>query len=159
MLRRFPYLVAVAAACLLLVSCSDTSTRVNTTSADTDTPRIAAQPEWAAEGNRLRADKAANARKGGRNPDNAGDFAYQSSPIDITGPGDYPLTFGPVANLFDPPRSPAGLALNVPSDASFKYEMVNAPTVKVGSGGRFVTWTLRVISKDAAYPQFTMWIY
>ncbi|WP_128422968.1 hypothetical protein [Frankia sp. EI5c] len=44
--------------------------------------------------------------------ENAGDYAYASLPIDITGPGKYTIKVGPLDEGFDYPRNPTGFAFS-----------------------------------------------
>lgn len=87
---------------------------------------IAQSSQWANEGKRLRAFKASQHAKAGNAaasvgpsssiPPNAGDWAYQSRPVDITGNGNYTLDYGPVDNGFDFPENPSTVVFDFPSD-------------------------------------------
>lgn len=129
--------------------------------------RVADTPEWQQEGARLRQFKKAQNAQGGSPvgcfgaamPCNAGDFAYQSLPIDISGPGLYRFQFGPLGTGFDFPTSPRGVSWIFPGDATFVILPAGTdPTVMTIGGQRFLEMTFSVTEFRGSYPRFSGWI-
>jgi hypothetical protein len=121
---------------------------------------IAQSSQWANEGQRLRNFKATEPPpSGGPTPGNAGDWAYQSNAIDITGDGDYVLDFGPVDNDFDYPNSPTSVAFNFPSDTEFTILPSGSVGVVTVDGKRYFRVHMRVTNFKESYSQMTAWAY
>lgn len=122
-------------------------------------PKEASSAKWEAEGDRIRGDKKANAKKSkGFKATNADDYAYRSEPIDITGNGEYTLYFGPVDSEFDFPKSPISIAYNFPTDVTFTPKLGEPSTVS-HKGSRYLKLPLEVINLNSAYTGFSAWAY
>lgn len=118
--------------------------------------KVAQSQEWASQGDRLRADKSL---RRGTDPSfasaaNSSDFAYQSMPVDVTANGTYWLRFGPMG----PAAPPDAYAVDLPSDISFRIEIVSQKVQGTGSA-QYLLVQARVVDMTAPYPAFSMWIY
>jgi hypothetical protein len=120
------------------------------------TSLVAASGEWADEGQRLIAYKAI--ASGAPNVLNNGPWAYESAPIDITGVGEYTLTFhvDPTFNL----KPPTAIGFDFPSDTQFSATPA-APFTLVhddNGPGQILQVPLNVSLINAPYLGFTVWI-
>lgn len=121
----------------------------------------AASPDWAAEGQRLRDSKreaASRAPSDTAMKTNMGDFAYQSEPFDVKGPGTYVLRFADLPEDFDPNIQ---YALNLPLDLIADFGMAENPPQLVGRDGQRV-FELEVVINSVSpelYPGVTGWLY
>lgn len=153
-------LVAAGGACSL----ADNETEVGTQAPPAQgSGSEASARDWAAEGDRLR-----QAKREARHPQNDGgghrsvvngdDFAFQSRPVDIVGPGTYQLVWQDLPPSFNPPVSPAGFSINYPPNTQFSVTLGNISVDRVGEGVRIVQ-AVEVTNFKAPYPQFTLWLY
>jgi hypothetical protein len=118
---------------------------------------------WDREGARLREDK----RKVANSPynaGNAGDFAYQSQPVDIDAPGTYSLLVGPLDDWWA--DQPSTFVVNLPTDATFwATNWTNTGVVTGADGLRYLGMDLTVEPHQIPdrpfepYPGMTVWIY
>lgn len=124
---------------------------------------LAATAAWESEGERLRADK----RKVADSPynaGNAGDFAYQSLPVDVDAPGTYSLLVGPLDDWWA--DQPTTFVVNLPTDATFwASSWTNTGVVEGPDGLRYLSMDLTLEAQPIPdspyerYPGMTVWIY
>lgn len=119
---------------------------------------VTSSESWKSQGDSIRADKQANAKRDGDVAENAADYAYLSEPIDLAGPGKYTLEFRNVADWFDPPVSPTALGLMSPPDFRGTLGVVGEPVVSRTEAGRIMRLTVQV-SDDVTYKGFSVWVY
>lgn len=127
---------------------------------------VASSRVWAHEGARLRQfkrqmnSKYPNGKGGpGFLPGNAGDWAFESMPIDVSSPGVYVLRFGPLPNTFHYPRSPSAFALSTPWDERFAITVSGAARTVAVDGLLYFEVPVSVSQFVAPYPDLTAWIY
>lgn len=92
-------------------------------------------------------------------PANAGDWAYQSTPVDITSNGNYTLDYGPVDDSFDFPKNPGAVVFDFPSDMKFLISPFGRGEIATINGHRYFRQQVQVSKFKAAYSQLTGWIY
>jgi phosphosulfolactate phosphohydrolase-like enzyme len=118
--------------------------------------------QWAAMGAKLRAFTARMdaTLPASRRPGKEADFAYESSPVDITRNGTYTLEYGPTAAGFNFPESPTAVVTYLPAGmhfhlgpAGYAYQMVTI------NGTRYLQASVAVSGLTAPYRHFTAWIY
>jgi eukaryotic-like serine/threonine-protein kinase len=126
----------------------------------TPTTLVAQSPEWAEEGERL-----IRSVVGMQLPEGESDFAYESSPVDITADGTYTLDFGPVSSSFNPdptePGPDGGFALSyeMPPDVHFIIAADGGGSLVTLNGETYFQIQAQVSQLTSPYPQFTGWIY
>ncbi len=115
--------------------------------------------QWAAEGSRLIAAKAANAQSSNVQALNTGNFAYQSLPIDVTQNGTYTVEFGPLDPQFVQ-SPPTGYAIEYPGDIQFHAVPAMQPgEVVTLNGENYWQIQIEVTNFVAPYSYFAMWLY
>lgn len=126
--------------------------------------------EWAEEGERMAAAKRAvaadpNGMYAGAIAKQARWGAYRSVPIDVIGPGDYTLLFGPLGDDFGPEGNDYGanhpnFGLRAPPDVSFEYSRIAPQGYTTKDTGRYFVLTMTVRPEEFrhSYPGFEMWI-
>lgn len=158
--------VALASGALSLNLRDDPPRPVEVSSAPTTAaaaPKFASTPAWQEMGERMAASKKA-VLVDPNNPyaphiGNRDFDAYQSEPVDVVGPGEYTLHFGPLGDEFHYPTSPSGLAFGAPPDVEFDYH--NATQGYVTKDGRRYLAIRMIVSPErfrSPYPGFRMWI-
>lgn len=153
------------------VSSTETSTTSSLDeSADSSDGLQAHSDSWATEGERIRADKRENATKNGFRPFNAGDYAYQSQPVDVSGPGQYETTVGPIDGWVDyelkPDRpssidnKPLSWVVKRTDDQRFDIQLIAAHVINEGDQ-RLLAVTFNVIEDPGftPYPGYSFWLY
>ena len=88
----------------------------------------------------------------------AGDWAYQSLPVDVPGDGDYTLEFGPLRASFNWPGSPSGFTLDQPP-STWRFHPVSRPRIVSLSGGRYLEQTYHISRVDSPCSGLIAWIY
>ena len=83
--------------------------------------------------------------------DNAADFACQSDPIDIIGPGSFALNF-PVPSDF----LSKGYSISASADIEFKYQIL---LDDVRTGVFTMSVVIAAVGFVAPYAGFSVWIY
>jgi len=155
-------LVIVGLASCRSASPGDTRAEVSsslTPGAPGSTP-IAASSSWAAEGSRLKQFKSDRNSQAGTSslPGNSGPWAYESKPVDITGPGNYVFDFGPIDPQYESAVTSVA-SFDWPSDMQFRLSPLSAPEIKQINGGSYFEVTFGVTQFISAYPSMTGWIY
>ncbi|GAB3825638.1 hypothetical protein ACFPIJ_45670 [Dactylosporangium cerinum] len=72
--------------------------------------------------------------------ENGGGWIYESRPLNLSGPGEYDVVFGPLDAEFDYPKSPTGVSLGWPPDFQGKVTPVpgHGPAVFAENGTRWL---------------------
>ncbi|MGW5237550.1 hypothetical protein ACWEOW_01305 [Monashia sp. NPDC004114] len=129
--------------------------------ASTSSPLEASTDEWAREGTSLIAGKQAASKE---NPDmlNAGDWAYQSNPVDITGDGKYVLTFTVQKDFVISPtadRPVIGVSFTYPRDQAFRIRQAGPlELTQQADGTTKLTVPFMVSDVRSEYPGYSVWI-
>lgn len=158
--------LAVAVSLSSLTACGTVVAGNNSAGATNASSRygLASSTAWAEEGASLRQSKLAQqSKQGGSGFLNAGDWASQSKPVDLTADGDYTFVI-PVSPEFsvDASRGAAvsGFAVAFPPDTDFGISP-SAPSVVDNAGTDHATLvlTMHVQGLSEAYPNYSLWVY
>jgi hypothetical protein len=122
---------------------------------------VAKTRAWADERNRLLQFKARVGKFPGSNkaPGNAGNWVYQSLPVNISGNGTYELLFGPLDQSFDFPKDPTAVAFDFPWDIHFTILPSGGVTTVSIDGKRYFKVEASVTRYKQPYQGLTAWIY
>lgn len=149
-------------------STSDVSSSTATSSPPT--AKFTSTQEWREEGERMAAAKRAaaadpNRMYAGAIAKQARWGAYRSEPIDVMGPGEYTLLFGPLGDDFGPEGNDYGAShpsfgLRGPPDASFVHARIVPQGYTTKDTGRYFVMIMTVWPDEfqQPYPGFEMWI-
>jgi hypothetical protein len=147
----------------------DRSSSLTTTSSP-PTTKFTSTREWHEQGARMTASKRAvaadpNGMYAGVIAKQASWGAYRSEPVDVMGPGEYTLLFGPVGNDFGPEGNDYGaihpnFATHGPPDARFQHQRILPQGYTTKDTGRYFVMTMTVPLEEfqEPYPGFEMWI-
>lgn len=134
------------------------------------TTKFTSTREWREEGERMAAAKRAvaadpNGMYAGATAKQARWGAYRSEPIDVMGPGEYTLLFGPLGDDFGPEGNDYGAShpnfgLRGPPDASFMHARIVPQGYTTKETGRYFVMVMTVLPGEfqQPYPGFEMWI-
>jgi hypothetical protein len=93
--------------------------------------------------------------------ENAGDWAYQSLPQDVTLPAPYKFDFGPLAADFNWPNSPGGVSIDSPPE--FSATITPAPglasSIVTINGQRYFEMYFQIKNISVSCTGLTLWIY
>jgi len=134
----------------------------------TATTTYAQSQQWTDEGNRIIQTKEQEAESNPQqynssvassNQPSSGFYAYQSSPINITGNGSYLLNCGPVASYFNFPQSPMGFGTEYPLDTlNYFTPAFGVASMVTIDGQQYLQIPMTVSNFAQTYPQFSIWI-
>lgn len=119
-------------------------------------------PGWEGRGERVRLEKKQQAgQPQARAAGNIGDFAYRSQPQDISGPGTYTLTFGPVLPDFNFPSSPSALTYDFPPDFAGQIgpALSEPHMVSRSDGTRYLEVSFEVRGNVPPCSGLVAWVY
>jgi hypothetical protein len=123
---------------------------------------------WSNRGTELRAfKKTMNAKHPADNspggvPENAGDWAYASLPVDISSDGVFNFYFGPLASSFDWPNNPSGIAFDYDPpgfDGTIQPDSDGHITSVAMSGARYLVVPFSVHGLKTPCSSLTLWAY
>lgn len=89
-------------------------------------------------------------------------YVYTSQPVDITGPGSYTFRFGPVADDYNYPVSPASFGMGPAGRVPFSLKPSKddaAHVVKETDGSRYLETTLEVSGDVRPCPGLVLFLY
>jgi hypothetical protein len=123
--------------------------------------RVTSSASWRVEGQRLIAAKNAHEiAPNGTRIANAGNWAYQSEPVNIIVDGEYTLQFQVPStfNIQPTPDEPIAITFDYPGDQQFQIHQ-SGPFSLVGpSGQSILNVPVTVTHLVAAYPGYSVWI-
>ena len=172
-MRTISYVSSVAAAAILVagtaigitittshgsasgVAAAQTASSTTSTSSTTS---VASSPLWAAEGKRLELAVSESNEPTYNKAYEDGKWAYESSPVNVTGNGPYTLNFGPLATTFNYPTVPRAIAYDWPPDSRFSAVADSINTVTI-DGKRYLQVDVTISNFSVAYRAYTAWIY
>ena len=151
---------------LSLVLTSVACGRPASTAQTAATPPCVSAASWSNRGAELRdskrdmnADHSATDFPGGV-PENSGDWAYRSLPVDISGPGIYKFDFGPLGPDFDWPNRPSGVAFDFnPPGFRGTIRPAGGAGIITLNGGRYFEVSFKVDNIASPCAGLTLWAY